>query len=55
MDNLALFMCGVIVSLIVGMGIITSQVFLGYKKFMQKHTFKKNVQYTIENIGTNER
>lgn len=37
MDNFALFCCGVIVTLIAGMGVITSEVFLGYDKFMKKN------------------
>lgn len=32
MNNFVIFFVGVIVTLIVGMGVITSQVFLGYKK-----------------------
>jgi len=36
MNDFALFICGVVVTLIVGMGVITSQVFMGYKKFMQQ-------------------
>ncbi len=34
MDQFALFVCGLIVSLIAAFGIITSQVFLGYRKFL---------------------
>lgn len=30
MSNLGLFICGIIVTLLTGMGVITSQVFLGY-------------------------
>lgn len=33
MDNFALFVCGVVVTLIAGMGVITSEVFLGYSKY----------------------
>jgi len=36
MDNFALFICGLVVTLIAGMGVITSEVFLGYKKFMEQ-------------------
>lgn len=32
MSNFTLFICGIVVTLIVGMGVITSQVFLGYRK-----------------------
>lgn len=35
MSDFTLFVCGVIVTLIAGMGIITSQVFLGYHKFVK--------------------
>lgn len=55
MDDLALFMCGVIITLIAGMGVITSQVFLGYKKFMQKYTSEKKTKHIIQNICTNGR
>jgi len=37
MDDFTLFVCGIIVTGIAGMGIITSEVFLGYKRFMNKH------------------
>ena len=37
MDNMTLFFCGVVVTLIAGMGVVTSEVFLGYKKFMNKY------------------
>tara|TARA_B100001778_G_scaffold334716_1_gene347328 strand:- start:373 stop:531 length:159 start_codon:yes stop_codon:yes gene_type:complete len=36
MDNFTLFICGLVVTLIAGMGVITSEVFLGYKKFMEQ-------------------
>jgi hypothetical protein len=41
MDNFSLFICGLIVTGIAGMGIITSEVFLGYKKFMNKYKPKE--------------
>ena len=34
MSDFTLFVCGIIVTLIAGMGIITCQVFLGYHKFV---------------------
>lgn len=37
MDDFTLFVCGIIVTGIAGMGIITSEVFLGYKRFVDKH------------------
>jgi hypothetical protein len=41
MDNMTLFFCGVAVTLIAGMGVITSEVFLGYKRFMRKYKPKE--------------
>jgi uncharacterized protein (DUF4213/DUF364 family) len=41
MDNMTLFFCGVVVTLIAGMGVVTSEVFLGYKKFMNKYKLKE--------------
>jgi hypothetical protein len=38
MDNFALFVCGVVVTLITGMGVITSQVFMGYSNFIKDST-----------------
>ena len=35
MTDFALFVCGVVVTLIAGMGVLTSQVFMGYDKFYQ--------------------
>ena len=37
MDNMTLFFCGVVVTLIAGMGVVTSEVFLGYKRFINKY------------------
>ena len=42
MDNITLFFCGVVVTLIAGMGVVTSEVFLGYKKFMNKYKHKED-------------
>ena len=36
MDNFALFICGIVVTLIAGMGVITSEVFMGYHKYKEK-------------------
>jgi len=41
MDNITLFFCGVVVTLIAGLGIVTSEVFLGYEKFMNKYKPKE--------------
>ena len=35
MDNFGLFICGIVVTLIAGMGVITSQVFMGYFKYLE--------------------
>jgi hypothetical protein len=42
MDNFALFICGLVVTLVAGMGIITSEVFLGYKRFMRQGRKEKD-------------
>jgi len=34
MDDFTLFILGVIVTLVAGMGVITSEVFLGYHKYI---------------------
>jgi len=33
MSNFTIFIVGLVITLITGMGVITSQVFLGYNKF----------------------
>ena len=38
MDDMSLFICGIVVTLISGMGVITSQVFMGYDKFLKDST-----------------
>ena len=38
---MTLFFCGVVVTLVAGMGVITSEVFLGYKRFMRKYKAKE--------------
>lgn len=51
MDNFTLFICGLVVTLIAGMGVITSEVFLGYKKFMaQGLKEKENSNDKIEQL-----
>ena len=37
------FVCGIVVTGVAGMGIITSEVFLGYKKFMRKQKLAKSI------------
>ena len=41
MDNFGLFICGIVVTLIAGMGVITSQVFLGYYKYLEKERLRQ--------------
>lgn len=41
MDDFTLFVCGLVVTLIAGLGIITSEVFLGYDRFMSKYKKEK--------------
>ncbi len=41
MDDFALFVCGIVVTLIAGMGVITSQVFLGYYKYLEKERLRQ--------------
>tara|TARA_B100000497_G_C7368830_1_gene237913 strand:- start:160 stop:345 length:186 start_codon:yes stop_codon:yes gene_type:complete len=41
MDDFALFVCGIVVTLISGMGVITSQVFLGYHDYLQKERLRQ--------------
>ena len=44
MDNFALFVCGIVVTLIAGMGVITSEVFLGYRRFMEEGRKRREEQ-----------
>ena len=41
MDDFALFVCGFVVTLIAGMGVITSQVFLGYFKYLETERLRQ--------------
>ena len=41
MDNFTLFICGLVVTLIAGMGVITSQVFLGYFKYLETERLRQ--------------
>ena len=50
MDNFSLFVCGVVVTLITGMGIITSEVFLGYKRFMAQTKTEKSNNEAMESV-----
>ena len=46
MSNFTIFIVGIVVTLITGMGVITSQVFMGYKK---PKSHNKEVEYRIVN------
>ena len=41
MDNFTLFICGIVVTLIVGMGVITSQVFMGYFQYLETERLRQ--------------
>jgi hypothetical protein len=41
MNNFVIFAVGLIITLIAGMGVITSQVFVGYAKFKKIYTTKQ--------------
>jgi hypothetical protein len=41
MSNFALFVCGIVVTLIAGMGVITSQVFLGYFRYLETERLRQ--------------
>ena len=43
MSNFIIFIVGISVTLVVGMGVITSQVFMGYKK--PKYSYEKTDAY----------
>jgi hypothetical protein len=44
MSNLVIFAVGLAVTLIAGMGVITSQVFCGYKKPRYNHERSENIR-----------
>ena len=41
MDDFALFVCGIVVTLIAGMGVITSQVFMGYFQYLETERLRQ--------------
>jgi len=57
MDNFTLFICGIIVTLIAGMGVITSQVFMGYFKYLETERLRqlKKAQAQILKLQTQEK
>jgi hypothetical protein len=44
MDNIIIFVVGVAVALITGIGVLTSQVFCGYKKPRYNHEPTENIR-----------
>lgn len=48
MDDFTLFVCGVVVTLIAGMGVITSQVFMGYSKHVSEPTERAKAKRAAE-------
>ena len=54
MDNFTLFICGIVVTLIAGMGVITSEVFLGYYKYLEKERMRQ-LQKAQEQDGTSNK
>ncbi len=48
MDDMTLFFCGVVVTLVAGMGVITSEVFIGYKRFMRKYKKEEDKQKLLK-------
>lgn len=47
MSNFIIFVVGLAVTLVCGLGVITSQVFLGYDKFMRNNNPKTKETYAI--------
>ena len=44
MSNFAIFIVGIVVTLIAGMGVITSQVFLAYPRKQKTYVVSESVQ-----------
>jgi hypothetical protein len=44
MNNFTIFIVGIVVTLITGMGVITSQVFLGYKRKPKSYVIPEPIQ-----------
>ena len=49
MSDFAIFVCGVVITLVAGMGVITSQVFMGYSNFMKQDSIEEDVE-VVEQI-----
>ena len=52
MDNFTLFIFGVVVTLIAGMGVITSEVFLGYHKYLEQERLRQLKKAQEQEDGT---
>ena len=52
MDQFALFICGIVVTLITGMGVITSEVFLGYHKYLEQERLRQLKKAQEQEDGT---
>lgn len=52
MDNFSLFICGLVVALISGMGVITSEVFLAYTEHVL--TEKRRIERLIRTSRDNQ-
>ncbi len=48
MDNFTLFICGLVVTLIAGMGVITSEVFLAYSEYVA--TEKRRLDRILQKV-----
>ena len=48
MDNFALFICGIVVALISGMGVITSRVSIEYYDYLKLGYFQKKAQKQLQ-------
>ncbi len=55
MNDFALFVCGLVVTLVAGLGVITSEVFLGYSRYLkstQDHSSNDKEKSSLkENYG----
>jgi hypothetical protein len=52
MDNFTLFICGLVVTLIAGMGVITSEVFIAYAEYIA--TEKRRLDRILKKVKEQE-
>lgn len=50
MSDFTLFVCGIVVTGIAGMGIITSEVFLGYARFIERTKLQQDLMEDEEEL-----